>query len=103
MQLLDAFFAYHNQSKERGQNALQSEQKRITSIMIPSNKSADGEKKTIPLSVFVERHIPDGVQFYGKSPRSCVSAGSALWHCRIPSKKDNNYIVIYNNRMVLWG
>jgi hypothetical protein len=37
-----------------------------------------------------------------KSPRSCVSAGSALWHCRTPSKKDNNYMVIYNNRMVLW-
>jgi hypothetical protein len=25
-----------------------------------------------------------------------------LWHCRIPSKKDNNYMVIYNNRMVFW-
>jgi hypothetical protein len=49
-----------------------------------------------------ERHIPDGVEFYWKSPRSCVSAGSSLWHCRIPSKKDNNYMVIYNNRMVLW-
>jgi hypothetical protein len=49
-----------------------------------------------------ERHIPDGVEFYWKSPRSCVSAGRALWHCRIPSKKDNNYMVIYNNRMVFW-
>jgi hypothetical protein len=36
-----------------------------------------GARRTYGLtSSVMERHIPDGVEFYWKSPRSCVSAGS---------------------------